>query len=105
MVGEIDRGGGGGSQYKSNTYVKCVEEQWLSPSGWRNDEEALDSLLAKVLISKVSVSGLHLVFPVKMFERSLSDVNPAGKRNRHLMFKYIFFKLMSLYNGYSTSGA
>ena len=45
-------------------YVKCVEQERLSASGRWNDEETLDSLLAKVRITKVAVSGLNLIFPV-----------------------------------------
>jgi hypothetical protein len=71
--------------------VKCVEEQRLSSSRWWNNEVALNSLLAKVLITKVSISGLHLVFTVKMFERSLSDVNSAKKKREcHLMLAILF---------------
>ena len=61
-----------------SSYVKCVEEEGFSSSRWRDDEKALNSLLAQVGISEVAVAGLDLVFTVKVLQRRLSDVDAAG---------------------------
>jgi hypothetical protein len=67
--------------------VKCVEEKWFSSSRWRDDEKALNSLLAKVRISEVAVAGLDLVFTVKVLQRRLSDVHAAGNNYRKIQFQ------------------
>ncbi len=58
--------------------MKCVEEEGFSSSRWRDDEKALNSLLAQVGISEVAVTGLDLVLAVKVLQRRLSDVDAAG---------------------------
>ena len=58
------------------THVQRVEQQRLPSPGRRNDEVALDPLLAKVLVPEVPVPGLDLVLAVEVLQGGLGDVDP-----------------------------
>lgn len=55
----------------------CRGESNLSPSRGRYDEVGGDVVVAQVLVSRRSVTRLHLVLPTEIVQSRLSDVNSS----------------------------